>query len=354
MTLVETHRGRDPHLADGLPLDTDPGPISVSLVRIIAAVLESWKWIALTVIVLCAVTGVYVITRPRTFTARVVLVTVSTNRTPSLGGLGAGLLNLGGSGVQATPGFVMRLMRTDTVLRQVALSPWPGTKDPAYAHFIDKGDKVLPVAYTDRLKRLMQTGDDDKDAGTIAVSVTHVDSSVARLLTNRLVDATISAFKRVSKAQATQLREAQDARVDSAALRLRLAEEAQVEFTRTNRSVPQYSELYVRQQQLERGLQLAQTVYGQAVSDRESAVAKELEETPALIVVDPVPALIAPNPRRLALKLVGAFFLGVIITSAVAIARSLMSDGAVARSDMDRLRRAVHTLPLPRRSVEGQ
>jgi len=65
----------------------------------------------------------------------------------------------------------------------------------------------------------------------------------------------------------------------------------------------------------------AQTVYSQARADYESAVARELEETPAVVVVDPIPSRLLPDPRRVPLKLVLATALGLIAATIVLIAK---------------------------------
>jgi len=105
-----------------------------------------------------------------------------------------------------------------------------------------------------------------------------------------------------------------------------------------------YAVAYVERQQLERALSLAQNVYAQAIGDRESAIAKELEDTPALVVLDPVPDVIAPNPKHTAAKMIAAAFAGGLLAAFWAVARALALSGGA--SEAGRLRQAIQALPL--------
>jgi len=58
-------------------------------------------------------------------------------------------------------------------------------------------------------------------------------------------------------------------------------------------------------------------VYSQARSDYETAVARELEETPAVVVVDSVPSRLLPDPRHVPLKLVLASALALLIVTLI-------------------------------------
>jgi uncharacterized protein involved in exopolysaccharide biosynthesis len=74
-------------------------------------------------------------------------------------------------------------------------------------------------------------------------------------------------------------------------------------------------------QQLEREVSNAQTVYTQARTDYETAMARELEETPAVVVVDSIPSRLLPDPLRLPLKLVLGSALGLLVATLVLFAK---------------------------------
>jgi uncharacterized protein involved in exopolysaccharide biosynthesis len=125
----------------------------------------------------------------------------------------------------------------------------------------------------------------------------------------------------VSRAQASAKRVAQAERVDSARRQLRRAEERSLSFLASNRAFTQYSPASISRQQLEREVTAAQSVYSQARSDYESAVARELEETPAVVVVDSIPNRLLPDPLHIPLKLVLATTLALILSTLVMWAR---------------------------------
>jgi len=82
-----------------------------------------------------------------------------------------------------------------------------------------------------------------------------------------------------------------------------------------------FSEASVMRRELEREVTSAQSVYSQAREDYETAVARELEETPAVVVVDSIPNRLLPDPRHAPLKLVLASALA-LLPCASALAQS--------------------------------
>ena len=90
--------------------------------------------------------------------------------------------------------------------------------------------------------------------------------------------------------------------MDSAASQLRHAEEQLVRFLTANRVISRYSAASVEAGRRERDVSLAQSLYSQAVTDREAAIGKELEQTPAVVVLDPVPRQLEPGVRGTVVK----------------------------------------------------
>jgi uncharacterized protein involved in exopolysaccharide biosynthesis len=333
------------------PGAAEPGAASVTVLGLLATLLESWKWLAAAGVLGAAVAAAAVLPKPRTYTASMALVTVTSSRGPTLGGvLGAAGISLGGGGIEPTPAFVLRLMKTESVRRAVALTPMPDSSRPLIAALAGGERAPRPEQYSAVVGRVVQSTL-DRDGGTITLAATHSDSAVARLVAGRMLEETSRGFLRASRAQAAQLRAAQERRVEVAERNLRAAEAALLEFSRANRVLESFSVGYAQRQQLERALTLAQSVYTQAVNDRESAVAKELEDTPALVVLDPVPDTLAPNARHSAAKMIAAAFAAMLLTGLWAVARSLLLRGGAA--DSTRLRRAARSLPAVGRLVRG-
>jgi hypothetical protein len=151
----------------------------------------------------------------------------------------------------------------------------------------------------------------------ISIRATHTDSAVVRQVASRLVETASETFKRVSRAQAASQRASQGERVDSARRQLRRAEERVLAFLSANRSYTSFSPAAVSQRQLEREVSDARSVYSQARADYDAAAGRELEETPAVVVVDSIPNRLLPDPRRLPLKLVLATAFGLLVATLV-------------------------------------
>jgi uncharacterized protein involved in exopolysaccharide biosynthesis len=176
----------------------------------------------------------------------------------------------------------------------------------------------------------------DLQTGLIRFAVTHRDSAVARRVLIRLIDEVNNAYLGASHSQAKAIAAAQANRVDSAAARLSRAESNLLEFTRGNRITLPYSEASLSRTRLERERDFAQTLYAQAVTERDAAIGRALEETPALIVVDPVPAKLKPASRGLSTKLPLTLLVVVALSVLVVLIRLKLQVMAVSGSDADR------------------
>jgi O-antigen ligase len=326
----------------------------VTLYRLLAIAAEGWRLTLVLTIAAAAIAFAVVSRQARTYTARMELTTVATSQAPRISGAMGAMLTFGSGGIEAKPALVMRLMRSGAVLNQVALSPYGDAAQPLIRSIVaEEGAQFPPPEeYAGEVDKLLRTSI-DRDAGTIGLGVTHVDSAVARTVATRVLEATANAFARASRAQASQLRQAQEARVEDAREKLRVAERRLVAFLDANRVVPPHSPLVMQRRQLDRDVDVAQTVYMQVVNEHESAVGKELEETPALVVLDPVPATIAPNRRHLGLKIALAGLLGLLIGIAISLARRLPDTAGIPPDDRLYLRRALGDLPLLGRVVRS-
>jgi len=254
----------------------------------------------------------------REYTASVVLAAVPNARTSALsGGLSAILGSAQLGGVQSTPYFIAKLILLRSVIMQVAAEP---VGDARGGTVIERVLEERPPIKPGRVEPAMRkavSAEVDKQTGLIMVETTLPDSAVARFITRRLTERASAAFLRVSRAQATSQRTAQAERVDSALRQLRRAEERSRGFASSNRSYTMFSEASVVRRELEREVTNAQTVYSQARSDYETAVARELEETPAVVVVDSIPNRLLPDPRHAPLKLVLASVLAFLIVTLI-------------------------------------
>jgi len=311
-----------------LPATTIPTTTAthVSWYALLTPLLRGWRVIALTMFMAGAITAAVVLLSARKYRATMTLSTVFNPRMALMGGGLGALLNANTSmGLQATPALIVLLSTQYGVLERVSRAPIARTGGEII------GDRLrtledrsiprrdLPLA----LAKQFSSGI-DKLTGVITISVVSRDSVFARAVATELVSEISRTFIRSSKSQATELREAMQARVDSAVKQLRRADEEFRAFNAANRIVAPYSETSLRRDELERTRNLSQTIYTQAVTDRESAVSRELEETPAVVVLDGLPRELLREPRRTAIKSIAAAFAAFILAALVLLLRAGM------------------------------
>lgn len=285
---------------------------------------------------------------PRKFKAELSLTPVVSNKSSStLGGIAALAGATLQTGYQLTPARMVELIKSRTVLAGVGMSP----VQPGGAETII--DRVLGEEYTrddpeeveKQLERRLSVAT-NKETGTVTVAIRHRDSALARLIASRVVDSASQIFVRTSRAQAQQLRIAQEARVENAAAQLASAEERLRVFNFGNRAAPAYSSAGLERERLNRAIQLAEQVYTQAAQDREAAYAQELQSTPTVVVQDPLPAVLPKVRKRIVMKTAIAGVVSFVVLS-IAVILTEITRRRLSRRDVesDRFRKAVASLP---------
>ena len=303
-------------------------------------------------IVLALAVGVVALLMPRKYKAELSLTPVlSTRSSSALGGIAALAGATLQTGYQLTPARMVELIRSRGVLSGVGLSPVGQTGSERII------DRVLDKRYEGQdaediakhITKLLSTYV-NKETGTIDVSIQHRDSALARLVASRIVDSASQIFVRTSKAQAQQLRIAQENRVDNAAAALASAEERLRQFKDQNRATPAFSAAGVEQERLIRQIRLAEDVYTQAATDREAAYARELEATPTVVVQDPLPKELPKVRKRVILKTGITGVVSLIMLSLIVLLTDL-TRRRLERSDAEstRFRKAMSSLPQIRR-----
>jgi uncharacterized protein involved in exopolysaccharide biosynthesis len=278
-----------------------------------------WRLVLTTVAIAWLGALAAVLVPAREYTASVVLAAVPNARTSALsGGLSAILGSAQLGGVQSTPYFIAKLMLLRSVIMEVASERVPDARGGTVIERVlgERASDIRPASVEPAMREKV-SAEVDKQTGLITVQTTLPDSAVSRYITRRLVETASETFVRVSRAQATSQRTAQAERVDSAQRQLRRAEERSRSFISANRAYTPFSEAAVSRREIEREVTNAQAVYSQARSDYETAVARELEETPAVVVVDPIPPRLLPDPRHAPLKLVLATALAFLVVTVI-------------------------------------
>ena len=319
-----------PGLEPPRPIASETGR-AVRPSSIIAMLVSHWPVVILTGLFASAVVVAILFLSPRKYEASVTVAPIGNARQLNLpGGLAGSLLGAAmGGGLQATPIFVARLARLTGVLSDVALTPIPGdTSHVIVERLLGAPLKAIPpYKYSKEIDKVLKSTV-DRESGTVTLEIVHRDSALARITIDALVAEVRRSYARTNKAQASQLRDAQVTRVDSASQQLRQAQAAVVAFTSSNRVVAPYSSQWIQGQRLQNNLQVAQSVYTAAVSDLQAAQGKELENAPALVILDSVPAFLPPHGRGTLAKGIIALLFG----SALAIAFLIVREAATNAS----------------------
>ena len=298
---------------------------------------------------LCAIASIAVILYlPQKYAASVTVAPVGSARQLNLPSSIAGsLLGSMNGGIQATPVFVARLARLRGVLDEVASSQIPGRGQKVIEGVLRRPlAKIPPHKFSQELDKRLQTSI-DRESGTVTFVAALADSALARVVVNLLVESVSRTYTRAMKSQAGALVEAQAARVDSAAKRVRQANAALVNFTAANRVIPTTSPLWIEQQRLQESAMIAQTIYTQAVTELENARGKAIEDAPALVVLDPAPAALTPRDRRRVVIGIAAFVFGALLAVALVLIREAAANAySAADRDTQRLFTSLERLPL--------
>jgi uncharacterized protein involved in exopolysaccharide biosynthesis len=293
------------HLADRVR------PEEVTLAQLLAPVLARWRTIVAVTLAVGAL-GVGLVTlRATRYEAGVTVATISNSPSLQLGGAAALLAGgaLAQSGFQPNPALVASLLESRRVLHAVGTKP----AGPPGGRVVERvrGRPVEDAEVAKEMAKLLRV-DVSRETGLVSMVVTHPDSALARRVADGILEETTRTFVQTARAQASQLRRGQEARVDSAARRLRRAQDALQSFRSRNRGYEEYAASALDEVVLQREVSLAENVYSRAVGDREGAIAKELEETPVVVVVDSLPQAIPPAPRYRGLVALLSVFVGFV------------------------------------------
>jgi uncharacterized protein involved in exopolysaccharide biosynthesis len=325
----------------------------VDALSLLTPLLEKRRQIIMWSVLIALLVGVIAWLMPLKFKAELSLTPVVNNKSSAaLGGFAALAGATLNTGYQLTPTRMVELLKSRTVLAGVGMSR---VKPDDQERVIDR---ILGERYTrndeeeveKKLERVLSVSS-NKETGTIAVSVLYRDSALARVIAARVVDSASQIFVRTSKAQAQQLRIAQEGRVESARAELAQAEERLRQFRFGNRATPPFSAAAIDLQRLNRDIQMAEQVYTQAITDQQAAYARELEATPTVVVQDPLAPILPKLRKRIPLKVAITFIVSFVLICLLVLLIDL-TKRRLSRpdSESDRFRKAVATLPRLRKS----
>lgn len=324
-----------------------PGREDVSFLSLLLPLIEGWRAVVLAVLVVAGLTAAVSLMAPRRYEAVTALSTIGSGRgVPS--DISSILGTSSGGGLQPTPALIVLLTQEPGVLYRTAMRPFGGPGSP---RIIDRVAMVEghPIPDRDVARSIgnMVESASDKETGVISLRVTSSDSALARGLAGAIVAEVSTTFINVAKAQATAMREAMTTRVDSAQRQLTRAEEDRQRFLAGNRTVNQFAQASLEAERLSRAVDLAQAVYSQAVKDRDAALGKELEDTPAVVVIDGPARTLQPVARQTAIKVVVVALFTIFAVWLVLLIRSRIAGAdATALDERVRLRSALRGIPV--------
>jgi hypothetical protein len=251
---------------------------------------------------------------PSKYEGTLVVVPVHSARTGGLNDAASLLgstLELGASGFDATREVVAYLLRSRTVLLAAAAKPYQGRPlaIPIARREPKPGDEEHLLSALRRALRVTSS----KETGFVTLALRARDSGAVRAFLAEVVGQTQRLFSEVAQSQAHQLLQAQERRLDSAEAELRQREDRLLRFDEGNRILAPRSRLSLERARLERATTSAAQVHEQVTADRQSAIARELEEAPAIAIVEQLPQELFPKPRRVLFR---SLLLGVAIAGA--------------------------------------
>jgi uncharacterized protein involved in exopolysaccharide biosynthesis len=318
--------------------------------RLLIPVLERWRFVLGGATLFAAVVVGVLLLFPVKYVAQLEFSAIGATRGGALtSSLPAALLAAtSAGGLQPTPALLSHLAGSPNVLTRVARTVVPGRNTSVIDIIAGPGNHLDDVKATKKLQKLVDVTN-DRETGLISLTVTYKDSSLARYIADKLVSEASAAFLVSVRAQGTEAFEALGRRVDSASSRLSRAEEAIREFKARTRVVRDFSVEAPVQSRLERDVTIAQTVFQQAATEREAARARQLEETPAVVIVSPVAKELAPVSRGIAVGGAGSFAAGLFALIVLLAAQELLfGEPMEAEAERRRFQAALRGVPLLR------
>jgi len=286
---------------------------------LLTAIARSGRLALLLGAVAAVVAAVVLVVLPGKYEGTLVVVPVPSTR--AAGGLAGAAsllgstLDLGSSGFDATRDVVAYLLRSRTVLLAAAERPYQGRPlaIPIVQREPNPGDEEGLLSDLRRALRVTSS----KETGFVTLTLRARDSGAVRAFLAEVVGQTQRLFSEVAQSQARQLLRAQERRLDSAEAELHDREDQLLRFDEGNRMVAPRSRLSLERARLERGVTSAAQVHEQVIADRQSAIARELEEAPAIAVVERLPQELYPKPKRV-------LFRALLLGAAIAVASVLL------------------------------
>ncbi|MDB4888435.1 MAG: lipopolysaccharide biosynthesis protein [Gemmatimonadetes bacterium] len=161
----------------------------------------------------------------------------------------------------------------------------------------------------------------DRTTGIVRFQVRTKNRQLSALVARKLLDLVNDFNLRRRQTQAGAEREFTALRSRAALDSLRGAESALADFRATNIDFSRSPRLATRESELQRRVALAQQIYTTVAQRYELANIEAVRNTPVVTVLDAPEGLVEALPRHTAAIVVGAFALGILVASVIALRR---------------------------------
>ena len=318
-----------------------------SLIQIAALVLQYRRVLVLVPLICSAIVTGVTLLLPKKYTTTVSFAPVSPTIASGIGGLASQLgVSLPGIDASQSPDFYADLLESPEVLRRLALTEYKVSDgaDTLKGTFVDlygieEGDPGKTLAEAIRVldKKILSIGF-NRQTSIVSVDVKTTWRDLSYEVAARLLELVNDFNLNRLQLQASQERRFLGERLDTARAELRRAEGALEEFLQRNRSYPNSPALLFEHDRLQREAGLRQEVYSMLTQGYEQARMQAVRNTPSISLIDhPAPAL-RYDPRHIALKALGGFWGGAVLTFLVLLgAEAAREQRAKAPQDFERL-----------------
>lgn len=161
-----------------------------------------------------------------------------------------------------------------------------------------------------------------KTTGVVEVKASTPWPSVSLEIVGQVINGVNKFNRDTRRGQAAEERKFTEARLQSAAIELRQAEEEMQRYLSTNRQISPYSELAYRRDQLQRLMMLKQQVYTTLAQSYEDVRMREVRDTPVISIVE-APSVDQRPESRGRIKMV---FLGLVIGATIGVLVTLLTE----------------------------
>lgn len=313
-----------------------PAPVpdnEIALIEIITALLRNWKALVILPLALAFVVGITSLNRERSYYATATFVPQAAE-SRSVGGAAALAqqfgVNLGGERAGQSPQFYEDLLRSTTILRRAVEAEYqlPADSLPARKGTLIDYWRLNLVMDPDpawrratyRLRSAIATTV-RRETGVIELRVTSDRPVMAEQMAARLLELLNDYNLEVRQARGRDEARFTGGRLSESQAELRQAEDSLERFLRQNRDFRNSPELTFQHDRLQRHVLARQEVFAALLRAQEQARIDGMRDTPVLQIIDTPAETAQPMSRKVALRTMIAFILGLIVAVFFALAR---------------------------------